>query len=33
MESGLSMTACEIFERLKMYSECVECLASAGRIE
>jgi hypothetical protein len=29
---GSVMSAMEIFQRLKMHEECVECLVMAGRI-
>ncbi len=29
---GMVMSSCEIFERLQMLDECVECLAAAGQL-
>jgi len=32
MAYGSQISSCEIFERLQMYEECVECLTVANRI-
>lgn len=33
MKVGIVMSGCQIFERLGMFEECVECLQSAGHID
>jgi hypothetical protein len=30
MKVGMVRTACDLFDRLEMYEECVECLAGGG---
>lgn len=30
MKIGLVMSGCEIFERLRMYEDCIECMIFAG---